>query len=155
MSHPRPWRLPPSTLHLIQSPQDSSDEARLLWLRLPVSHRSHPDLRSLWHLARSILSLDYPNIYTPSPSNLESLVLSAFRNRTFHMISVVYKTISVTEFQTLSGVKVRADVDHALEGLGWRVEGEFVIPKMTDKCQSKTTISLTELANYISFLENV
>ena len=71
------------------------------------------------------------------------------------MISVVYKTISVTEFQTLSGVKVRADVDHALEGLGWRVEGEFVIPKMTDKCQSKTTISLTELANYISFLENV
>ena len=133
--------------------QNSSDEARLLWMRLPVSVKSQ--LQSLWSVGRAILQHDFHNVYTSTPSTLQSLVLSAFQTRTFNMISVVYKSLSVTDFQTMTGVETRADVEEVVSHLGWRIAEDFVVPKKSEKSQSKTSVSLTELANYISFLENV
>ena len=114
-------------------------------------------------MARAMLQEDYTNVYLPSPNPLESLVLSSFRRRTLHTISVTYKSLSLTELQTMTGLTSR-ESQETVDSLGWRREvserdtargEEFVFPVVPAKCPSKTVIGLSELASYITFLENV
>ena len=68
-----------------------------------------------------MLQEDYTNVYLPSPNPLESLVLSSFRRRTLHTISVTYKSLSLTEFQTMTGLTSR-ESQETVDSLGWRRE---------------------------------
>jgi len=159
--------------HLIKG---DSDEARLLWLRVPSSLKSHTDLQRMWSIGRAMILEDYPSVYSvPSPTSLETLVLSSYTRRTLHTISVTYKSLSLAEFQTMTGLSSRESARETVDSLGWRREEcagssaqnsvqnsaqnsaqeEFVFPSVPEKCPSKTVIGLSELASYISFLENV
>ena len=71
----------------------------------------------------------------------------------------------------MTGLSSRESARETVDSLGWRREEcagnsaqnsvqnsaqeEFVFPTVPEKCPSKTVIGLSELASYISFLENV
>ena len=75
----------------------------------------------------------------------------------------------------MTGLSSRESARETVDSLGWRREQcagnsaqnsvqnsaqnsaqeEFVFPTVPEKCPSKTVIGLSELASYISFLENV
>lgn len=110
----------------------------------------------MWNITRALLLEDYPNIYPPSPTPLESLVLSHVRSRTLHSISLGYKSISLAELQTMCGISSRETARETVTNLGWRADDdEFVFPVLPESRPSKTRLALSEIANYISFLESV
>ena len=121
----------------------------------------------MWGIGRAIIQDDYANAYIPAPNSLELLVLSSYRRRTLHSISVTYKSLSLSEFQTMTGLASRDSACETIDSLGWRREEsaqenaqgraneEFVFPVIPASCPSKTLIGLSELSSYISFLENV
>jgi hypothetical protein len=67
----------------------------------------------------------------------------------------------------MTGLANRETARETVDSLGWRreecaqdgarnrAEEEYVFPIVPENCPSKTLIGLSELASYISFLENV
>ena len=134
--------------------QGEEDHARLLYHRLPVPVRNHPDMTRLWSVGRATILRDYATVYCAKPSALETLVINSFRARTLKTISIVYRSLPRDQFKKMTGYE-NAEVDAVATDLGWSLDDGFVYPKKPAVCPSQTNINLSDLSHYISFLENV
>lgn len=129
------------------------DQARLLWLRLPSDVRKNPDIQSLWGMGKAMIKSDHSSIYS-STSPYKHIIISRYRERTLEGIALVYNNISVPELGLRLGcgeVEVAGSVAH----LGWKVEAGWVMPVRGKEVQREVELKLSELANYVSFLENI
>jgi len=131
------------------------DQSRLLWLRLPADVRKHPELQSLWGIGKAMIRSEHSTIYS-STSPYKDFIITRYRERRLEEVASVYDTISVVDLGGRLGyseVEVQGGVGH----LGWKVSEGWVMPvrKKEDKKQEDLKLKLSELASYVSFLENI
>lgn len=146
--------------------QQELTHAKFLWKRIPANVKtSYPEVALIWAVGQRMWQRDFPGIYeslrkdwSESVKPIMDAIRDATRNRAFELVVRAYSCISADDFAAFMGLKANEAVDAALSK-GWKYDSAT---KMFAPCREVVSPEavipseqhLTNLANYVSFLEN-
>ncbi|KAF6041369.1 COPS8 [Bugula neritina] len=142
------------------------EDAKLLWKRLPTSHReAFPELKQLLLVCQAMIGQDFVTIHkilqdTVWSAHIEpivSLLQEKVREKTLSLVSYAYTHISVQELAAMLSVST-AKLQEIVSSASWTIENGMVMPKATPQDSNlparKEIVDLASLTRLVSYLEN-
>jgi len=144
--------------------QEDTDNARLLWKRIPQDVKSkNQELSSTWAVGQALWKVDWAQFYKGVNSfgwsgelgELINRLVATTRLKVLDWIPTTYSSITIPDLSNYLGESLPAAAEIAQQQ-GWASDGTFVYPTpVGDKKVRKTSLkNLRQLTEYVVSLEN-
>jgi len=141
-----------------------TNNARFLWKRTAENVKAGSnELGPLWEIGKAMWKREHGNVIAaatalewPAPlSMVVDAIVANSRAQTMNLVSRAYTSISVAAAAAKLGLSEADTIALATEA-GWVHEGDYLAPTVaeSDKKQTVNLDQLTELSNYVVYLES-